>query len=61
MRTCNKCGQITTDGPQPKEMVYMHEGIKYRADLIPFNDAFYTIVSGPHKGNLVHTFNVIKP
>lgn len=60
MKTCNNCGQIIPDKPQPKQMAYTHEGVKYTADLIPYNDAFYEVVSGRHKGNLVHTFNVIK-
>ena len=66
MRThCNVCGNELT-AQQKKETVkaqvktFWNEGVKEQAEMIPYNDAFFEITKGKYKGNLVHTFNVIK-
>lgn len=67
MKNCPLCGNAyTPEQLKQKEIAtakpytYLVEGIKHEAKLIPFNDAFFEVVSGKHKGNLVHTFNVKK-
>ena len=41
-----------------KDKQYTVEGKPFTANLEPFNDAFFTILTGKHKGNLIHVFNV---
>ena len=63
--TCPHCGNPFTpqqiksqETAKAKTYTYRVEGIKHEAKLLPFNDAFFEVVSGKHKGNLVHTSNV---
>lgn len=62
---CKNCGNQLTP-QQQKETIqpilkdFWNESVKENAYMIPYNDAFYEIVKGKYKGNLVHTFNVIK-
>jgi hypothetical protein len=63
--TCTFCGNPLTpqqikDGQiaDAKTYTYRVEGIKHDAKLLPMNDAFFEVVSGKHKGNLVHSSNV---
>lgn len=62
---CKFCGNELTP-KQKKESVkaeiktFWDEGVKKQAEMIPYNDTFYEITKGKYKGNLVHTFNVIK-
>jgi len=62
---CNVCGnklqpqQIRTEQrAQAKTYTYRVEGVTHTAKLIPSGDAFFEVLTGKHKGNLVHTFNV---
>ena len=62
---CKFCGNELT-AQQKKETVkstlktFWNEGVKMQAEMIAYDDAFYEITKGKFKGNLVHTFNVIK-
>lgn len=65
MKTCPTCGNAYTPeqtkqqaAAEAKVLTYFVEGVKHTAKLIPFNDAFFEVVTGKHKGNLVHTFDV---
>ncbi len=67
MKNCPLCGnEYTAEQIKQKEVLkaqektYFVEGVKHSAKLLPYNDAFFEIVSGKHKGNLVHTFDVKK-
>lgn len=62
---CENCGNKLTPQQQkntiqPILREFWNESVKETAYMIPYNDAFFEIVKGKYKGNLVHTFNVIK-
>lgn len=42
-----------------KKIQFNHEGTILEVDAIRFNDAFYEIKNGLHKGSLVHVFDII--
>lgn len=62
--TCFFCGnqytpqQLKDRSPNKTVVKHTHEGQVYTDTVIPFNDAFYEIVSGPRKGGLVHRWNL---
>jgi hypothetical protein len=65
MENCFFCGNLydpkkRNNKPDPIEIKHTHEGQTYTDKVIVSDDAFYEIVSGPRKGNLVHTWNVVK-
>jgi len=62
---CTFCGNPLTpqqikegQRAEAKTYTYRVEGVKHEAKLIPTNDAFWEVLTGQHKGNLVHTSNV---
>jgi len=44
---------------EAKEIKFWSEGKILTEKAKRYNDAFYEIVSGKHKGNLVHIFDLI--
>lgn len=64
MKKCSICGndytpQQVKDKIRPETIKYTHEGKILTDKAIRYNDAFYEIVTGEYKGNLVHIWNVI--
>ncbi len=62
---CKHCGNELTpqqkkESIKPELKLFWNESIKEYAEMIPLNDAFYEIVKGKYKGNLVHIFNIVK-
>lgn len=62
---CKNCGNKLTPQQQKENITptlknFWHESVLETAYMIPYNDAFFEIVKGKYKGNLIHIFNVIK-
>lgn len=67
---CPKCGTVTevytppymrrSTPPAPKEKKFFVNGVVVSAMVRPYDDAFFEIVTGKYKGNLIHTFDIIK-
>ncbi len=63
---CVNCGKnpfVTVtelEVQKAKEIKFFNEGTKEIAKAKVYNDVFYQIVEGKHKGNLVHIFDIIK-
>ncbi len=64
---CPICGNEYTPQQQkensPNKITVKHEvdGRIISSLVIPYDDAFFEIVEGKYKGNLVHRWNVIEP
>lgn len=43
-----------------KKIKYLHNGKILTLSVIPYNDAFFEVVKGKYKGNLIHIFSIIK-
>lgn len=67
---CPNCGTVTEEyippymrkstPPQPSERKFFVNGVIVSAMTRPYDDAFFEIVTGKYKGNLVHTFDLVK-
>jgi hypothetical protein len=62
---CNKCIFDFTpkaervNAVEAKEMSFFNDGKIEVAKMKPYNDAFYEIVEGKYKGNLVHRWDIM--
>ena len=55
---CNHCGNVVPQKkPNPFFITHYVNHVQHISKVVPFNDAFYEIVEGKWKGNLVHVFN----
>ncbi len=62
---CTECGNQLTPAQikeeiKPVKIKHTHDGKILENYAIPYNDAFYEIVKGKHKGNLIHIWNIVK-
>ena len=48
----------TTINKQQYYIYHTHNGIQLKDKAIGYNDAFYEIIEGERKGNLVHVWDV---
>ncbi len=65
MKKCFFCGNDYTpqqqkDKVQTIEIKHTHNGQILTDKANIYNDAFYEIVTGKYKGNLVHIWNIVK-
>lgn len=65
MQNCSICGNDFTpqqqkDAIKPTQIKHSHNGQILTNMAIPYNDAFFEIVTGKYKGNLVHRWNIVK-
>ena len=62
MSNCVLCGKQVTHTPkvEPTNVSHFVDNISVSDKVVPYNDAFYEIVSGPRKGGLVHIWNIKK-
>jgi uncharacterized protein YbaR (Trm112 family) len=65
MQTCPFCNQPLTnqhrlniEKPKAKHIKYYVNGVERTNLATPYNDAFYEIMDGKWKGNLVHRFDI---
>ena len=64
-KKCFFCGNEYTPKQQKEKMPpqlvkHTHNGQILEDMAIVYNDAFFEIVSGKYKGNLIHRWNVLK-
>jgi len=62
---CPECGNRLTptqvkEQIKPEKIRHSHDGKILESMAIRYNDAFYEITQGTHKGNLVHIWNIVK-
>jgi len=62
--SCNFCGNKLTpsqinESIKPETLKFLVEGKRLELSVRTYNDAFYEVVSGQHKGNLVHRFDMV--
>jgi len=66
MQKCSICGneynpqQTKKEVIKPVEVRHSHNGQILTDKVVPYDDAFFEIVSGKYKGNLVHRWNIVK-
>ena len=65
MKNCTFCGnplspQQIKEQIKPVKVRFFNERQPDEAEVIPYNDAFFEVVKGKHKGNLIHIFDIIK-
>ena len=61
MKNCTFCGNpLSPQQIKPVKVRFFNERQPDEAEVIPYNDAFFEVVKGKHKGNLIHIFDIIK-
>ena len=65
MKNCTVCGNLLSpqqikEQIKPVKVRFFNERQPDEAEVIPYNDSFFEVVKGKHKGNLIHIFDIIK-